>query len=673
MCGITGILSFGKARNLLPDIVRMTDAIRHRGPDDEGFAFFGREGAIEIYGGRDTPESVYAAGLPYSPRKSYKGISPGDAFLAFGHRRLSIVDLSAAGHQPMSYMDRYWLTYNGEVYNHIELRRELERSGHGFQSLSDSEVILAAYSKWGADCLRRFNGMWAFAIYDSKRQEIFLARDRFGVKPLYYWVAPGGYLCFASEIKQFTAFPGWAARVNPQRVYDFLVWGQANHTDETLFSGVYQLPPGHSIRLRVDKSDADPAGRLPIEKWYELKPAFFPGGFADAAEEFVECLKDAVRIRLRADVPVGSCLSGGLDSSSIVCLMKKMLDGQGTGTAQKTFSACAEVERFDERRWIEEVVKATGVEAHYVYPSLDTLFEELPAITWHQDEPFNSTSIYAQWNVFRLASQNGVKVMLDGQGADELLAGYHTFFGARFAGLFRTGQWLRLWREVKETNDLHGHSISGSMAKTAGVLLPPSIRRTLRKYRNNNVTPSWCNIDILGVEACNPVDRLKDYGNSVQSLSYTQMTSTSIRTLLHCEDRDSMAHSVESRVPFLDYRLVEFVLGLKDEFKLSDGVTKRVLREGMSGVIPDRIRDRMDKMGFETPEEDWIKRKSPDLFRSRLRMAVDSSRGILSLESLSVLEDMIAGRTSFNSRIWRMINFGVWMELFSVRSTAQGS
>ena len=667
MCGITGIISYGKSQNLLSDIVRMTDAIRHRGPDDEGFAFFGPGGAIKIYGGKDTPESVFTGVLPYLPREFYKGKNPSDALLAFGHRRLSIIDLSAAGHQPMSYKNRYWLTYNGEVYNHIELRRELEGLGHSFLSLSDSEVILAAYSQWGADCLRRFNGMWAFAIYDSQRQEVFLARDRFGVKPLYYWVAPNGSFCFASEIKQFIAFPGWVARVNPQRVYDFLVWGQANHTDETLFAGVHQLLPGHSMRLHVDGLNADSDGRLPAEKWYELKPADFSGSFAGATEEFMHRLKDSVRLRLRADVPVGSCLSGGLDSSTIVCLMNRLLEEQGAKAVQKTFSACADVKRFDEREWIDEVVRATGVDAHYVYPSLEALFKELPAITWHQDEPFNSTSIYAQWNVFRLAAQNGVKVMLDGQGADELLAGYHTFFGARFAGLFRKGQWLRLWREVKETNDLHGYSKLGSMAKTAGVLLPPSIRKTLRKLRKHNATPSWCNLDVLGAEACNPVDKLKDYSNSVQSFSYTQMTATSIRTLLHCEDRDSMAHSIESRVPFLDYRLVEFVLGLKDEFKLSDGVTKRILRTGMSGVLPDRIRDRMDKMGFETPEEDWVKRHSPDLFRSRLQMAVDSSRGILTPKSISTLDEMIAGRTSFNSKIWRMINFGVWMEVYSVK------
>jgi asparagine synthase (glutamine-hydrolysing) len=667
MCGIAGFIS-NHPQPAAP-IQQMNDLVRHRGPDDEGFVMF-RDLATAplVAGGSDTPEPSWRAEAPYAPNKRIEQVADIPVQIAFGHRRLSIIDLSPFGHQPLCYLNgRYWITYNGEIYNFIELRVELESLGHRFLSQSDTEVILAAYAQWGSDCLHRFNGMWAFAICDTQQQEVFLARDRFGVKPLYYWVAPGGAFCFASEIKQFTAFPRWSARVSPQRAYDFLVWGLTDHTDETLFGGVYQLQAGYFIKLKVAGWSADETGKLPVQKWYDLTPADFSGSFDDAAVELKKLLKDSVRLRLRADVPVGSCLSGGLDSSSIVCLMNLLLNEQGAAARQKTFSACADVKRFDERDWIDEVVRATGVDAHYVYPSLQSLFQESSSITWRQDEPFGSTSIYAQWCVFRLAAENGVKVMLDGQGADELLAGYDGFFTARFADLLLKGKWLRLWREICATENIHGRSKSRSLSTAAGALLPSSIRIFLRKLlRNNDVDPQWLNLLTLGAIAVNPIDNLSDYAISIQSLSYSQLTATNVQMLLHWEDRNSMAHSVESRVPFLDYRLVEFGLGLPEAFKLSDGITKRVLREGMSGVLPDRIRNRMDKLGFVTPEEVWIKERARDLFRAKLQKAVDSSQGILSVKSIDAFDEMTEGQTPFGFLFWRMINFGEWMEAFSV-------
>jgi len=664
MCGISGFIS--KQHQHASSIWRMTDIIRHRGPDDEGFVLF-RNSLSEpiVAGGPDTPEQSWMAKVPYAPRNRREQIVDMPVQVALGHRRLSIIDLSPLGHQPMCYQNgRFWITYNGEIYNYAELKAELQTLGHSFLSQSDTEVILAAYAQWGADCLHRFNGMWAFAIYDTQRHEVFLARDRFGVKPLYYWVAADGVFCFASEIKQFTTFPGWIARVNPQRAYDYLVWGLTDHTDETLFAGVYQIRPGHSMRLQMGTMHADATGRLTVEKWYTLKPSVFSGSFSDAAIEFRKRLNDSVRLRLRADVPVGSCLSGGLDSSSIVCLMNRLLHDQDAKALQKTFSACADLKQFDERDWIDEVVKVTGVDAYYVYPSVENLFKELHTITWQQDEPFLSTSIYAQWNVFRLAAQNGVKVMLDGQGADEQLAGYHSYFGARFADLFRKCHLVRLWQEIQNTKSIHGYSEMHCLTNTASALLSQSIKNTLKKMLGkNDEMPTWLNLGVLGADAGYHTVNL---GYSMQSLSYDSLTATNIPMLLHWEDRDSMAHAVESRVPFLDYRLVEFVLGLPDEFKLSNGVTKRILREGMNGVLPDRIRDRMDKLGFVTPEEAWIKEQAPDIFRSKLQRAVDLSQGILSQKSIKTIDEMIIGCKPFNSVVWRMINFGEWMETFAL-------
>ena len=678
MCGISGFLS----PRPIPagTIARMNGLVRHRGPDDEGFLLFPPSRSSPtlpscdvqpiVCGGADTPRNNFAAGLPYSPARTIADCKEEPVTLAFGHRRLAIVDLSPGGHQPMCTPDRrYWIVYNGEIYNHIELRTELESLGHRFHSHSDTEVVLAAYASWGAQCLHRFNGMWAFAIYDTQRQELFLARDRFGVKPLYYWVAPNGAFCFASEIKQFTAFPGWAALLNPNTGYDFLVWGMVDHTDQTLFSRVHQLCAGHYMHLRCGtaRTRTDNEGRVESFKWYERKEDPFSGSFDDAAQAFAERFTDAVNLHMRADVAVGSCLSGGLDSSSIVCVMNRLLREQGANQLQMSFSACADDKRVDERQWIDEVVQATGVQAHYVYPELGKLFQASPSITWHQDEPFGSTSTFAQWNVFRLAAGNGVKVMLDGQGADEQLAGYHPYFGARFATLLRTGRLLRLWQENRQTKRAHGYSELRAMMYMADKLLPEIIKQPLRAYAGRTYSrPPWLNIDALGVEPSNPLTRSGIEMNSILSMSRAQLTTNSLRMLLHWEDRSSMAHSVESRVPFLDYRLVEFVLGLPDDYKLCGGVTKRVLRAGMSGILPARIRDRMDKIGFATSEEIWMRRDAPDLFRKKMRHAVEVSKGLLDPACFDVLEDMIAGKRRFSFMPWRVINFGEWVDTFAV-------
>ena len=667
MCGISGFIS---ARPVpAKPILRMNDLIRHRGPDDEGFLLLRSPVSRPIVcGGPDTPKESFTAGLPYAPAQTIAGCEDVPVTLAFGHRRLAIIDPTPNGHQPMCSPDRrYWIVYNGEIYNHIELRADLEALGHRFHSHCDTEVLLAAYASWGPQCLHRFNGMWAFAIYDAHRKELFLARDRFGIKPLYYTVAPDGSFCFGSEIKQFTALPAWTASLNPHAGYDYLVWGMIDHTDQTLFSRVYQLGAGHFMRINALRPDARNDGRVASTPWYALHEEHVGGSFEDAARMFRERFTDAVRLHLRADVAVGSCLSGGLDSSSIVCVINRLLREQGASRLQTSFSACANDKRVDERHWIDEVVKATGVHAHYVYPKLDMLFQESPAITWHQDEPFGSTSTYAQWCVFRLAADNGVKVMLDGQGADEQLAGYHPYFGARFAALLRAGRLLDLWREIQQTKGVHGYSELHAMMLLADALLPEAIKQPLRACAGRTYSrPSWLNIAALGVEPSNPLTRSGADMRSIRSMSRAQLTTNNLQMLLHWEDRSSMAHSVESRVPFLDYRLVEFVLGLPDDFKLSGGVTKRVLRTGMSGILPARIRDRMDKIGFATPEEVWLREHAPDMFRKKMQHATEVSEGILAPACVDMLEEIIDGKRRFNFLPWRLINFSEWVEIFSV-------
>lgn len=668
MCGIAGIISASPALSAYCEA--MNNALRHRGPDDEGFVLISDNFALPL-GGVDTPASVYQLEATYAPKADINTSTPADCTLTLAHRRLSIVDLSPLGHQPMSYADRYWIVYNGEVYNHPELRAELEGAGYQFRSHSDTEVILAAYDYWGEDCLSRFNGMWAFALYDMQKQTLLLARDRFGVKPLYYWISPAGYLAFASEIKAFTVLPDWNPQVNGQRAYDFLVWNLLDHTSETMFSGVFQLRGGQSVLLDVGRKGRESLKSLAnqqlpqVSNWYTLKAKPFCGSAADAADQFRDLLEDAVRLRLRADVPVGSCLSGGLDSSSIVCLANRQLRQQNASEKQKTFSACATVKRFDERDFIESVVNQTEVEAHYTYPELEGLFPLLDEITWHQDEPFGSTSIYAQWSVFKLAANDGVKVMLDGQGADEQLAGYHSFFGPLLAGLFRRGCWVELLKEFRTIHNLHGYSYSYLFMRFAASLFPFLRLKAAALIGTPAHSTGWLDHERLGAKLMDSYAWLST-GNDINSISHDQLSATNLPMLLHWEDRDSMAHSIESRVPFLDYRLVEFVLGLPDQHKLSDGITKRVMREAMRDILPEVVRTRMDKLGFVTPEEVWLKETGTAQFEQFMQQTIDQSAGIIKPEAMTLFHQMVRGERPFNFLIWRIISFGSWLKRFKV-------
>jgi asparagine synthase (glutamine-hydrolysing) len=630
MCGICGFVApepVGAA------VIRaMASLARHRGPDDEGYLLVTDRGeSPQPFGGPDTPAAAYREAMPFAPTAPIEGVDR-PVRLALGSRRLSILDLSVHGHQPMCTPDRrLWLAYNGEIYNYAELATELTALGYAFTSHSDTEVILAAYEKWGTGCLSRLNGMFAFAIYDASRSELFLARDRFGIKPLYYWFGPEGSFHFASEIKQFTAAPGWRARVNTTRSRIFLETGQTDDGDETMFEGVYHLLPGHCATIAMDGPAAHNGGRLRTQQWYTLNPAPFTGTFEDAAAEYRQLLSDAVRLQLRADVPVGSCLSGGIDSSSIVCLVNRDLRRQAAAHFQKTFSARAELPSIDESSWIDEVVNATGVDARFTTPTTELLQAEAPRLAWHQDEPIASTSFFAEWCVYRLVEPTEVTVMLDGQGADEALAGYHGFFAPYFADLVRHGRFVETRREVKAFKQRHGYGAVAALRGVARVLLSGD--------------PEFA---------------------SVRAHSYAQLTHKNLQMMLRSADRSSMAHSVESRVPFLDHRVVELSLSLPDEYKIGGGVTKRVLRAAMDGVLPDRIRNRVDKIAFETPEAHWMTGEERGWFRSQLQEAIERSQGFIPASTMIRFDAMAAGTRPFNREPWRAISFGQWMRAFSV-------
>ncbi|MCZ2443334.1 MAG: asparagine synthase (glutamine-hydrolyzing) [Flavobacteriales bacterium] len=677
MCGIAAL--FSHRIESAAAIVHMADTVRHRGPDDEGFLAVTAQKKLSYFGGKDTPSQCMTPAqrnkFSYLPESKISAHSfdsfnkAGDAVVAaLGHRRLSIIDTSPAGHQPMVFQNRLAVVFNGEIYNHIEIRQELEARGRRFVSQSDTEVILQAYDEWGVACLAKFNGMFAFVLYDIAKDDVFAARDRFGVKPLYYYRS-GETIAFASEIKQFTVLPGFTAQLNRRRGYDFLVYGMHEHTEETFFEDVHLIGPGsyyYGSRAELLR----PGKQLAIQKWYIFPvDKKFRGSFADAAHEFHALLKDSIRLRLRADVPVGSCLSGGLDSSSIVCVMNELLREQGAHSLQKTFSACAKEKAFDEREFIDAVVKHTGVQGHYVYPQLTDLFKISDQLLWHQDQPYGSTSIFAQWNVFQLAHKHNVKVMLDGQGADEQLGGYAAFFMPWLSSLVRSFRWLKLVKEAHALNRIHGVNIGRLSWFAANTLLPMPVRRYLKKkLRGVTMAPDWLNMQRMGFE---PYDLHRELGvttsYSIRELSHTMLTGSNLQMLLHYEDRDSMAHSVESRVPFLDYRLVEHVYSLPDSYKIHNGQTKYVLREGLKDVLPREIYNRNSKLGFATPEEVWVRNDAPDVFRKRMKRAVEVADGLIGPQIMQVLDNQISGKARFDFLPWRVISFADWIRVFGVK------
>lgn len=630
MCGIAGFYQINGPAD--PGLVAwMIDRLRHRGPDDSGLIAL------------DKRESLPS--------------------LVLGHCRLAIIDLSAAGHQPMSNEDgKIWIVYNGEVYNYMELMEELASRGHRFRSRTDTEVILHAYEEYGVDCLQRFNGMFAFALWDGRARLLFCARDRFGIKPFYYHF-DGERFLFASEIKALLHPEGVKREPNPQIIYDYLVNGYLDHTGETFFQGIAQLPPAHYLLLE--------GGDLRVRRWWDLCPSrdgHWAPSDPELAERFRSLLTDAIRLRLRSDVPIGTCLSGGLDSSSIVCLANRLMfphekasRPEIVGERQKTFSSCFEERRWDEREFIYEVLEQTGAEANFAFPQGEELFELIPQLVWSQDEPFGSTSIFAQWHLMKLASQK-VKVLLDGQGADEILAGYHRAFGALYLDLMERFRIGRLLRELVFYRWVHRSFQPYVFSGLARSLLPDAWVGRLRGRITGDI--HWIDPEFQrGYRRDFGFD--ERFGTHLDSQLYSVLTRYGLPALLHYEDRNSMAFSLEARVPFLDYRLVEFAFTLPASQKIRDGMTKVVLRNAMRGLLPEKVRMRMDKMGFVTPEDLWFRGKMRPGIEEILTSKSFRERGYLRPER--VLEEFRAycrGERSIRSVLWRWINLELWLRTF---------
>ncbi len=648
MCAIAGLYE-ASGRPVEPVVLeRMIQVQAHRGPDGQGMALLSTDPALRpiSVGGPEVARQ-------HAPVSGYS--------IGFGHRRLAIIDPSPLGHQPMSTEDgRCWVTYNGEIYNYLELREELRANGYRFRSGSDTEVLLAAYRQWGEGCLARLNGMFAFALWDGVRRRLFCARDRMGEKPFYYhW--DGERFTFASEIKGLLAV-GIHPSANHRAVFDYLEGACLDHSEGTFFEGIRQLPPAHGLTVDGRTVTITRYWGLPaVEEAHEYSPR-------EAADRFRDLFRDAVRIRLRSDVAIGSCLSGGLDSSSIVCVANDLMCVEHAvpreliGERQKTFSSCFEDPTYDERRFIRPVLERTGAQAHYTFPDPKELAESISKLVWHQDEPFGSTSIFAQWNVMRLAAQSGVKVLLDGQGADELLAGYHGFFGAFFADLTAKRQWMVLTKELLAYRRLHGRIPRYVFANLARALLPAPFVRLVRSRMTGSV--DWIASEFR--RQWGPIQAPPPHASShLLSMQYQLLTWNGLRALLHYEDRNSMAFGIETRLPFLDHRLVEFLSGLDVSHKIRRGWTKAILRDAMEGILPDDVRWRVDKMGFVTPEDIWFRTSLREFAREILSDARTRARGYLNVDAaLNEFEAHAAGMKNISFTIWRWINLEMWLRRF---------
>lgn len=652
MCGIFGVLNTQKQSVNLESLLESVHSIRHRGPDDEGYLLLNTSnGNIASCSG---PDSDLKLTLPRI-EESYS-----DQFdLAFGFRRLSILDLSPAGHQPMSSADgSLWIVFNGEIYNYIELRAELKTKGYKFHTQTDTEVILNSYLEWGTDCLNHFNGMWAFAIFDKYKNRLFCARDRFGIKPLYYFFDHEQFV-FGSEIKALLAYTKLNRKPNQSVVYDYLAYGMLDHTNETFFENIKQLPPAQFLIVEKDN--------LRTEKYWDLNPENKLDLATDEeyARRFYELFEDSIRIHLRSDVAIGSCLSGGLDSSAIVTVANKLLFSEHAilpeliGEKQKTFSACFEDLRFDERKFIEIVLSTTSAEANYTFPNPKELLDELPKLIWHQDEPFGSTSIYAQWCVMKTAASRGVRVLLDGQGSDEMLAGYHTFFDPFWALLAKRAEGGRLMNEWSAYQKLFQTSYLNLFQHTLFAMAPSVLRKKIRSARSSlGMNPQF----VSQYNHRHP-DEGKTYSSNtfVQKL-YSSITKTSLPGLLHYEDRNSMAHSIEARVPFLDYRLVEFVFSIPHHQKIKNGYTKSVLRNAMKNTLPENIRMRTDKMGFVTPERVWMSTELKPWLDDVINSVSFRTREYFDAKKIQdLIAEHRAGQRDLGFTMWRWANLEFWL------------
>lgn len=606
MCGIAGIINFhGINEADRKMITAMSNRIRHRGPDGEGLFF--------------------------------------DKFIGLAHRRLSIIDTSDKGRQPMTYLDRYTVTFNGEIYNYIELREELTALGYSFLSDSDTEVLLAAYDCYGKECVKKFNGMWAFILYDNIKKEVFISRDRYGVKPLHYFFGDG-YILFASEIKALLCDERIKRVANDELVYDFLVDSLLDHTDSTFFKDIYKIPPASYAIIRLDEEIDSICPIL----YYEVDFSKIDNNlkFEDARDEFRFIFNDSIGKRLRSDVPVGTCLSGGLDSSSIVTAVSRVFSERSE--EQHTFSFTPSDKRINERKYVDDVLAGKNIVPHFINDNDFEIESDFLQLIDAQEEPFRTMSMFAGYLVYKTARENGIIVLLDGQGADEILCGYRKSRIYNIKRLVRDQHYLTATKEFL---------LSISQVETTSSI-KADMEKVKKIFNNQNEFKSnYIREDFLLAHFSKNIYGDGDFQNADVKL-------ISLPILLRYVDRNSMAVSVESRLPFLDYRLVDLCAKIPVSMKIKNGYSKYIMREALE--LPHSIKYRKSKFGFTVPETMWIK-KYENFFKGFF--AQDRFKAEKYIDRIAVLDDwdrLVEG--SDKNLLFRMISVTAWMEMFDVRT-----
>jgi asparagine synthase (glutamine-hydrolysing) len=613
MCGINGRLSVGETLYTDQDIRPMMQKMHHRGPDDTG--------------------TFFANGL------------------VFGFVRLSIIDLSPAGHQPFQSPDkRYTMVFNGEIFNYVELKEELKQLGHSFQTKTDTEVLLHSYMEWGQDMLHKLNGMWAIAIYDSQEQTVFFARDRYGIKPFYYTVSDGEFI-FSSEIPCILEVLPEKCQANKSVLLDYLLFNKTEQTEDTFFKGIWKLMHGHCLTL--DLKNRDFSNIHPV-KWYDIHQRVNQTkGFMEATA-YRKSFNEAVKLRLRSDVPIGVCFSGGLDSSAIASVIIDDFDKKDLNTFSAIYDASFSG---DESKFIYLYKEKPG-KRHYVTPSAESLLEDLDQFVECHGEPLPSTGPYAQYKVMELAKGN-VVVTIDGQGADEQLAGYHYFFGFYYKDLLKKGKFFRLLKEMLAYTRIHKSLFA---FKTFAFFLLPGKWRV--KLKANDLSY----LDRSFVKQFGGDSKIADnlYGSATLKDALINHFEYKLEHLLKWEDRNSMYFSLEARVPFLDYRLVEQTLATWSDMIIRDGWTKYILREAMKGTLPEAIRMRVDKNGFMTPQDEWF--RTP-IWQEKINSIIDSpsfaSRGLFDLEAVkSQYQKHLKGEVQIAKEIWKWVHTELWFRRY---------
>jgi asparagine synthase (glutamine-hydrolysing) len=653
MCGISGIFSFERSEiSLLDIVVEMNRSIRHRGPDDEGFVLFDSSNHY-IAGSSDTEPNAWHTSFPYKPQhyfQEYSSISP---YAVLGHRRLSIIDLSPAGHQPMcDTVGRYWLVFNGAIYNFEELKSELVSLGHSFYSHTDTEVLLHAYIAWGKDCVHKFIGMWAFVIYDKIEKKVFASRDPIGVKPFYYTLN-ANYFAFASEIKALRTLPFIKEELNDQAIFDFLVLSKCELEEEGIFKNIFELQPGTNLEILLDSKNL-------------TKSVYIKTQFLDHWERFDEIkndqnvsslrelLQDSIKLHLRTDAKIGVCLSGGLDSSLISALVSKEIQDL------PVFTIVSKGYPEDEAKWAKVMVDKLNLKWHTTNPQSSDLIKNFETFLHHQDIPCLGANTYAHYELMRSINQQGIKVTIDGQGADELFAGYDRYYSAFISEAFNNRAWSSIIKSFKQPDNNYIH-------KKKALMFPFEVissriigaKMTSRIYKRKHAEFAFINKDFWhAFEERTSMLQDKVRSSLNRSLFYDYHGS-SLKTMLRVADRNSMSFGIETRVPFSDdIRLEKFAFKVPSSYKIKDNYSKSLLREAARSWVPDEICYRKDKKGFSIPQKKWLLEIGEELFP--YFDSVCSSyinKDLLQKEWMDMLKV-----SSDTSRFFRLLCFAVWLK-----------